>query len=372
MRLPYRELDESELRLSLVDHLEPRAGGNEGLLLLVDEAHTLPLRLLEEIRLLTNLVRDGQPRVRLVLAGGMALEERLANPKLDSFQQRIAARCYLQPMARDETIYYVQEQMRRAGSRADALSRSGPCTAIHTATDGIPRLINQLCDHALMLAALGGHGSSGPAASRKPGPTCSSFPPRGTNRPARAPPRRNRPNPASSSSASSTSPSQRIPSYAIQAAARVLTRPPRLSAPSARSRAIPPPSSSNAIESGLSALSEEGAEPGSEFTAKFTAEFGDEIAAEPRPKDGEQGDFSPVDESDTEVELIFHSAHDPFGGGWEEEEVVIDRYAMLEEARLRRVASDEGRQIGAALMPRRPRPSPSSPRRRSKMRSRSA
>src|SRR5262245_27205305 len=60
LRLPYRDMDEGELRLSLIDHLEPRSGGPEGLLLIVDEAHTLPLRLLEEVRLLTNLVRDGQ------------------------------------------------------------------------------------------------------------------------------------------------------------------------------------------------------------------------------------------------------------------------------------------------------------------------
>src|SRR5688572_9241810 len=156
LRLPYREMDEGELRLSLIDHLQPSEGGPEGLLLLVDEAHTLPLRLLEEIRVLSNLVRDGQTRVRLVLSGGMALEERLANPKLESLHQRIAARCYLQPCGRDETIYYVQQQLRRAGGDADALLTGDAQSSIHTATDGIPRLINQLCDHALLLSALSG------------------------------------------------------------------------------------------------------------------------------------------------------------------------------------------------------------------------
>src|SRR5690242_21397023 len=79
LKLPYRDMDEGELRLSLIDHLEPQAGGPAGLLLLVDEAHALPLRLLEEIRLLTNVIRDGTARMRLVLAGGTALEERLSN-----------------------------------------------------------------------------------------------------------------------------------------------------------------------------------------------------------------------------------------------------------------------------------------------------
>src|SRR5262245_54274787 len=156
LKLPYRDMDEGELRLSLVDHLEPKVAGPAGLLLLVDEAHALPLRLLEESRLLTNLVRDGQTRVRLVLAGGMALEERLSSPKLASFHQRIAARCYLQPLGRDETIFYVQEQIRRCGASADSLFAAEAQAAIHTATDGIPRLINQVCDHVLLLAALGG------------------------------------------------------------------------------------------------------------------------------------------------------------------------------------------------------------------------
>src|SRR4029079_2446856 len=90
-------------------------------------------------------------------AGGMAIEERLASPKLESFHQRIAARCYLQPLPRDETIYYVQEQLKRCGASAESVLADGATVAIHTATDGIPRLINQVGDHALMLAALGGH-----------------------------------------------------------------------------------------------------------------------------------------------------------------------------------------------------------------------
>ena len=95
--LPYREMEEGDLRLSLIDHLSPRGGTSQsGLLLIVDEAHALPLRLLEELRLITNLVRNGQARVRLVLSGSPQLEERLASPKMTSFNQRVTARCYLE------------------------------------------------------------------------------------------------------------------------------------------------------------------------------------------------------------------------------------------------------------------------------------
>ena len=62
-------------------------------------------------------------------------------------------------------------------------------------------------------------------------------------------------------------------------------------------------------------------------------------------------DFSPAAEGGTEVELLFHGAHDPFGGHWEEEEVVVDRYASLEDAVLRsqHMTSGAGRAIGAAV-----------------------
>src|SRR5688572_8473556 len=117
--LPYRDLEEGELRLSLIDHLDPSDDCPNGMLLLVDEAHTLPLRLFEEIRMITNLVRDGLPRVRLVLAGGHELEERFTSPRLQSFQQRLAARCYLRPLHREETKGYVRWQISEAGGDPD-------------------------------------------------------------------------------------------------------------------------------------------------------------------------------------------------------------------------------------------------------------
>jgi type II secretory pathway predicted ATPase ExeA len=159
--LPYRGLDEGDLRLSLIDQLSPRAAPSEsrapaGLLLIVDEAHTLPLRLMEELRLITNVVRNGQSRVRLVLAGGPQLEERFASPKLESFNQRIAARCYLEPLDRQQTIDFVRHQIQLVGGDPDQIFEADALHATYQATDGIPRLINQVCDHALLLAYAGG------------------------------------------------------------------------------------------------------------------------------------------------------------------------------------------------------------------------
>jgi type II secretory pathway predicted ATPase ExeA len=156
LNLPYRGMEEGELRLSLIDHLRPSRECPHGMVLMVDEAHALPVRLLEEVRLITNLVDQGTPRVRLVLAGTLAFEERMASPKLAAFNQRVASRCYLHSMKWCETIDYVRQHLQRAGARGTTIFTEAALRAIHTATDGIPRLVNQLCDHAFLLASAGG------------------------------------------------------------------------------------------------------------------------------------------------------------------------------------------------------------------------
>ena len=133
------------------------------MLLLVDEAHTLPLRLLEEIRLLSNLARNGQPLVRLVLAGGAVLEERFASPKLDSFSQRLSARCYLEAFNRTETQEYIQWQIDSAGGLGNQVFPEATCQSVFQATGGVPRLVNQVCDHALLLAYVAGQKTIDPA-----------------------------------------------------------------------------------------------------------------------------------------------------------------------------------------------------------------
>ena len=153
LNLPYRGLDEGELRLALIEFAKSRDSHREGVLLMIDEAQTLPARLVEEVRMIGNVIVAGQPRLRLVLSGNAALEERLTSPKLESFNQRIAARCYLQPLNYDETAGYMQAQIVAAGGEASRLFADNAWQAVYHASGGIPRLINQVCDHALMLAA---------------------------------------------------------------------------------------------------------------------------------------------------------------------------------------------------------------------------
>lgn len=152
LKLPYRGLEEGEMRLALVDHLTRGEASPLGIALLVDEAHAMSLDLLEELRMMTNLASGGEPRVRPVLAGGMELEELFASPKLQSFSQRLATRCYLEPFDRAETCDYVRFQVAVAGGKTESIFDVEAMDAVHDACDGIPRLINQLCNHALLLA----------------------------------------------------------------------------------------------------------------------------------------------------------------------------------------------------------------------------
>jgi type II secretory pathway predicted ATPase ExeA len=153
--LPYKMRDEGELRLSLLDHLLSEQCPS-GLLLLVDEAQALPTALLDELRILTNLVRGGVPRVRLVLAGSSALEEAFAHPELESFSQRLSARCYLAPFNREESWQYIRAQIAACGATPEDVITVDAAAAVFDATDGVPRLVNQLCDRALHFAVQAG------------------------------------------------------------------------------------------------------------------------------------------------------------------------------------------------------------------------
>ncbi len=155
--LPYRQMEEGDLRLSLLEFLRPLEGQPRKLLLLVDEADSLPTRLLEELRALTNISYKGELLVGLVLVGSAALEERFAEPELEVFAQRLAHRCYLAPLGREETFQYLRAQVAAVGIDPAKLYAQDGLEAIFVATDGVPRLINQIGDQLVWLVGETGY-----------------------------------------------------------------------------------------------------------------------------------------------------------------------------------------------------------------------
>jgi type II secretory pathway predicted ATPase ExeA len=155
--LPYRNLDEVELRLSLIDHVTNRELCPRGLLLLVDDAECLSPSLLNELRALASLTWDGGGCVRMVLFGSPRLEEKFTHPQLESFNQRIIGRYYLDPFTSHETRRYIEQSFAACGGDPYDVFTPAALQKIHDACGGIPRLINQLADHALVLTAIGNH-----------------------------------------------------------------------------------------------------------------------------------------------------------------------------------------------------------------------
>ncbi len=153
LRMPYRDMTEGELRLTLMSRLQPSTDNpTDGLVLIIDEAQTMSMKLLDEIRLLTNVVRNGVPRVRLVLCGTMKLDDCLSHPQMDSLNQRLAARCYLTPLSSQETGQYVIHKIELSGVIGTSAMTRDALDAIYRGSDGIPRLIDQLADQSLLLA----------------------------------------------------------------------------------------------------------------------------------------------------------------------------------------------------------------------------
>ena len=132
--------------------------------LLIDEAQHLQFEVLEQIRLLTNLETNTQKLLQIILVGQPELSALLAKPELRQLSQRITARYDLQPLSRRETEAYIIHRLQVAGLPAtQRLFSPGLVALIHRRTRGIPRLINVVCDRAL----LGAYGQGKPRPDRK-------------------------------------------------------------------------------------------------------------------------------------------------------------------------------------------------------------
>jgi general secretion pathway protein A len=119
------------------------------IVLIVDEAQTLSIESLEQIRLLTNLETSTQKLLQIILLGQPELRELLGRPELVQLAQRITARYHLTPLSADETELYVRHRLSVAGCERQPFSKLG-LRALHKRSNGIPRLINVIADRALV------------------------------------------------------------------------------------------------------------------------------------------------------------------------------------------------------------------------------
>jgi general secretion pathway protein A len=125
---------------------------NEGrtAVLIVDEAHNLEWEVLEEIRLLGNLENRRGKLLQIILAGQPELDRKLDAPNLRQLKQRIVLRCNLHPFDENETFEYVNSRLSKAGLADQQIFSPDLLMEIHRRSQGIPRVINGMCDNLLL------------------------------------------------------------------------------------------------------------------------------------------------------------------------------------------------------------------------------
>jgi general secretion pathway protein A len=122
---------------------------DEKVVLIVDEAHGLNPELLEEIRLLSNLETSKSKLLQIVLVGQTELDKTLSQPEFRQLKQRINLRYHLPPLSEKETREYIEKRLRIAGAKGPIFTEKA-MKEIYIKSGGIPRLINILCDNALL------------------------------------------------------------------------------------------------------------------------------------------------------------------------------------------------------------------------------
>ena len=141
----------AEYLLALNHYLIEKLAANERVLLIVDEAQNLSAEMLEEIRLLSNLETPTSKLIQIMLVGQPELQALVDQPELRQLRQRIALRHHLRPFDETEITEYINGRLSKAGYTGTGIFNKKAIRELYRLTDGTPRLINNLCDGALLL-----------------------------------------------------------------------------------------------------------------------------------------------------------------------------------------------------------------------------
>lgn len=149
-KLDYRGKDKVEMFQIFNEFLIRTHQQGKRAVLIVDEAHNMSAEVLEELRMLSNVNVDKNQLLQLILVGQPQLRETLRRPDLHQFAQRVAVDYHLEPLDREETAQYVRHRIAAAGGKNEELFEVEALQAIYQHSQGIPRLVNLICDAALV------------------------------------------------------------------------------------------------------------------------------------------------------------------------------------------------------------------------------
>jgi len=143
--------NKAERYKAFVDFITEQSNSGTRVVLIVDEAQNMDIQTLEELRLLSNINTNQQIMIQLVLVGQPELVDKLNQPELVQFSQRISIEYHLTPLNYEETVEYIYYRLKVAGSK-EIIFQPSACAALHYYSGGVPRLINNLGDLALVFA----------------------------------------------------------------------------------------------------------------------------------------------------------------------------------------------------------------------------
>jgi type II secretory pathway predicted ATPase ExeA len=147
--LEHRDMDKVEMYRRFVDFIIDEYAHNRRTVLIIDEAQNMEAETLEELRMLSNINADKDQALQVILVGQRELRETLRRPDLVQFAQRISVDYHLEALSEADTAGYIQHRLKVAGGSPDIFTPAA-CKAIYHFTGGVPRLINLLCDTALV------------------------------------------------------------------------------------------------------------------------------------------------------------------------------------------------------------------------------
>jgi general secretion pathway protein A len=148
--LPGAGRTKMEVLKEVSDCLSEWAAAGRNAVFVIDEAQNLESPLLEEIRLLSNLRSLGRSSLQIVLAGQPELRVKLESADLRQLRQRIGIRYHLEPLSLDEADEYVRHRLHVAGAKDDRIFDASAIDAVYEYSQGIPRMINIICDNSLL------------------------------------------------------------------------------------------------------------------------------------------------------------------------------------------------------------------------------
>lgn len=149
--LEYTGKDKVEMYHSFIEYLDKQHNAGNRVVLVIDEAHNLNRDALEELRMLSNINVDKEHYLQVILVGQPELREILKDPSLEQLANRISVDYYLEPLDALETYEYIRHRLEISGGKANTFDLEA-IKAVYDTTSGNPRLINTVCDTALVYA----------------------------------------------------------------------------------------------------------------------------------------------------------------------------------------------------------------------------